>query len=94
MIILPPLHRNLSTNNPDTNLKNHCQEVLDLIKSKVDDEEFSKVYMEIQMNLAKQKGERAAAKKQSLVLNPKLAAKRKIQQNEAKKRAKKAKYKK
>jgi len=94
MIVLPPLHRNLSTNNPDTNLKNHCQEVLDLIKSKVDDEEFSKVYMEIQMNLAKQKGERAAAKKQSLVLNPKLAAKRKIQQNEAKKRAKKAKYKK
>jgi len=92
-IIIPPLHRNLSTNNPDTDLKTHCQEVLDLIKSKVDDEEFSKVYMEIQMNLAKQKGERAVAKKQNLVLNPKLAAKRKIQQSEAKKRAKKAKHK-
>ena len=49
--------------------------------------------MEIQMNLAKQKGERAVAKKQNLVLNPKLAAKRKIQQSEAKKRAKKAKHK-
>jgi len=93
-IILPPLHRNLSTNNPDTELKNHCQEVLDLIKSKVDDDTFSQVYMEIQMNLAKQKGERAVTKKQNLVLNPKLAAKRKIQQSEAKKRAKKAKYKK
>jgi len=92
--ILPPLHRNLSTNNPDTELKNHCQEVLDLIKSKVDDDTFSKVYMEIQMNLAKQKGERSVAKKQNMVLNPKLAAKRKIQQSEAKKRAKKAKFKK
>jgi len=91
-IILPPLHRNLSTNNPDSELKNHCQEVLDLIKSKVDDDTFSQVYMEIQMNLAKQKGERAASKKQNLVLNPKLAAKRKIQQSEARKKAKKAKY--
>eukprot|EP00092_Neocalanus_flemingeri_P037576 GFUD01040911.1.p1 GENE.GFUD01040911.1~~GFUD01040911.1.p1 ORF type:complete len:2557 (+),score=666.17 GFUD01040911.1:40-7710(+) len=92
-IILPPLHRNLSTNNPDAELKNHCQEVLDLIKSKIDDDTFSQVYMEIQMNLAKKKGERAITKKQNLVLNPKLAAKRKIQQNEAKKKAKKAKYK-
>jgi len=89
--ILPPLHRNLSSNSPDQGLRNHCQEVIDLIKSKVDNEVFSQVYMEIQMNLTKQKGERAATKKQNLVLNPKLAAKRKIQQSEAKRKAKKAK---
>jgi len=92
-IVLPPLHRNLSTNNTDNELKTHCQEILDLLKSKVDDDTFSQQYMEIQMKLAKQKGERAVNKKQNLVLNPKLAAKRKIKQNEAKKRAKKAKYK-
>ena len=53
----------------DNELKTHCQEILDLLKSKVDDDIFSQHYMEIQMNLAKQKGERAVTKKQNLVLN-------------------------
>ena len=88
-IVLPPLHRAVSGQSGD--LKQHCQEVLDLIKSQVDEDKFSEVYLEIQMNLSKQKGERAQSKKQNLILNPEAAAKRKIKINESKKRAKKAK---
>jgi len=88
--VLPPLHREVSK---DSDLKSYCQEVLDLLKTKVDPELFDTKYIEVQRSLAKRKGERAAQKKQNLVLNPKLAAKRKIQQNEAKKKAKKAKIK-
>jgi len=88
--VLPPLHREVSK---DSDLKSYCQEVLDLLKTKVDPELFDTKYLEVQKSLAKRKGERAAQKKQNLVLNPKLAAKRKIQQNEAKKKAKKAKIK-
>jgi len=88
--VLPPLHREVSK---DSELKSYCQEVLDLLKTKVDPELFDTKYIEVQRSLAKRKGERAAQKKQNLVLNPKLAAKRKIQQNEAKKKAKKAKIK-
>jgi U3 small nucleolar RNA-associated protein 20 len=90
-LVLPPLHRQIASNSQDTELKGHCQEVLDLVKAKVDPDIFSKIYMEVQMNLAKRKGERSAQKKQNYILDPKLAAKRKIQQNEAKKKAKKAK---
>ena len=88
--VLPPLHREVGK---DSDLKSYCQEVLDLLKTKVDPELFDSKYIEVQRTLAKKKGERAAQKKQNLVLNPKLAAKRKIQQNEAKKKAKKAKIK-
>merc|ERR1719331_2945635 len=88
--VLPPLHREVSK---DSDLKSYCQEVLDLLKTKVDPDLFDNKYLEVQKSLAKRKGERAAQKKQNLVLNPKLAAKRKIQQNEAKKKAKKAKIK-
>jgi len=91
-IILPPIHRNLS-NNTDQELTSHCQEILDMIRSKVNDDLFSQVYMEIQMNITKQKEERSASRKQNLIANPKLAAKRKIQQSRAKKSAKKAKLK-
>ena len=89
-LVLPPLHREVSK---DSDMKSYCQEVLDLLKTKVDPELFDTKYLEVQKSLAKRKGERAAQKKQNLVLNPKLAAKRKIQQNEAKKKAKKAKIK-
>ena len=90
-LVLLPLHREVSSSGPEAELRNHCQEVLDLIKTKVDPDVFSDKYMEVQMNLAKRKGERVAQKKQNYVLNPKLAAKRKIQQNESKKKAKRAK---
>jgi len=91
-IVLPPLHREISSNQPDPELKAHCQEVVDLIKSKVEEDTFSSIYMEIQMNMAKKKGERVAKQKQNLVLNPEVAAKRKIKQHENRKKAKKAKY--
>ena len=66
--------------------------MVDLIKSRVEEERFSEIYLEIQLNLAKKKGERAQSKKQNLILNPEAAAKRKIKQNLNKKKAKKAKY--
>ena len=87
--ILPPLHRAITGQN--TELKQHSGEVVDLIKAQVEEEIFSEVYLEIQMNLAKKKGERAQSKKQNLILNPEAAAKRKIKQNLNKKKAKKAK---
>ena len=90
-LVLPPLHREVSSNGPDPELKTHCLEVVDLLKTRVEPDLFSEKYLEVQMTLAKRKGERAAQKKQNYVLNPKLAAKRKIQQNEAKKKAKRAK---
>ena len=77
---------------PLAELKQHCQEVLDLIKAQVNPDTFSEVYLEIQMNLSKKKGERAQSKKQNLILNPEAAAKRKIKMHESKKRAKKAKF--
>ena len=80
-LLLPLFHRQITSNSQDT----------ELVQAKVDSDIFSNIYMEVQMNLAKRKGERSAQKKQNYVLNPKLAAKRKIQQNEAKKKAKKAK---
>ena len=89
--VLPPLHRAVTGQNSE--LKQHCQEVLDLIKSQVVEERFSEVYLEIQLSLAKQKGERAQSKKQNYIRNPEAAAKRKIKLNESKKRAKKAKFK-
>ena len=89
-VVLPPLHR--AVTGPVESLRQHCQEVLDLIKSRVDADMFSEVYMEIQMSLAKQKGERSQSKKQNLIKNPEAAAKRKIRLNESKKKAKKAKY--
>ena len=89
--ILPPLLRELANPHTDPELKSHSQEVVELLKSRVDVEVFSAKYLEVQLNLAKKKNERAAQKKQNYISDPKLAAKRKIQQNEAKKRAKKAK---
>ena len=89
-IVLPPLHRGVI--GPVEELKQHCQDVIDLLKSQVDEGMFSEVYLEIQMKLSKQKGERAQSKKQNLILNPEAAAKRKIRINESKKRAKKAKF--
>ena len=88
--ILPPLHRAIIGQN--TELKQHSGEVVDLIKAQVEEEKFSEIYLEIQLNLAKKKGERAQSKKQNLILNPEAAAKRKIKQNLNKKKAKKAKY--
>jgi len=92
-IILPPLQREVTSNQNNSELKAHCQEILDLIKSKVDDDVFNPTYMEIQLNLSKKRTEKKNAIKQTLILNPEKAAKRKIQQNESKKRAKKAKFK-
>ena len=89
-LVLPPLHR--AATGPLAELKQHCQEVLDLIKAQVNPDTFSEVYLEIQMNLSKKKGERAQSKKQNLILNPEAAAKRKIKMHESKKRAKKAKF--
>ena len=89
-LVIPGLHR--AVVGPVTELKTHCQEVLDLIKSRVEDEHFNEVYMEIQLSLSKQKGERAQSKKQNLIKNPEAAAKRKIRMNESKKRIKKAKF--
>ena len=57
---------------------------------RVDDETFSRNLMEVQLDIARKRGERNAAKKQNLILHPNVAAKRKIQQAEAKKNAKKA----
>ena len=89
-LVIPGLHR--AVVGPVAELKTHCQEVLDLIKSRVEDEHFNEVYMEIQLSLSKQKGERAQSKKQNLIKNPEAAAKRKIRLNESKKRIKKAKF--
>ena len=88
--ILPPLHRAITGQN--TELKQHCGEVLELVKAQVEEEKFSEVYLEIQVNLAKKKGERAESRKQNLIRNPEAAAKRKIKQNLNKKKAKKAKF--
>ena len=52
-LVIPGLHRGLV--GPVAELKQHSQEVLDLIKERVEEETFSQVYTEIQMSLAKQK---------------------------------------
>ena len=89
-LILTPLQREVSNSKANPELKTHTQEVLDLIKTKMDDELFSKTLLEIQLDISKKRQERTANRKQNLILHPNVAAKRKIQQNEAKRSAKKA----
>lgn len=93
-MVLPPLHREISNVKAANELKTQAQEVVELIKSKVDEEAFNAVYLEIQMKLNKKKGERKAVRMQDFIANPEKAAKRKINQNETKKKSKKAKFKK
>jgi len=88
--VLPPLLREVSNAGGNTQLKKHSQEVLDLIKTQTDDEVFSRNVLEVQLEISNKRVDRTASRKQNLILNPAAAAKRKINQNEAKKRAKKA----
>ena len=89
-LIINPLQREISNAKANPELKTHCQEVLELIKSKVEDDIFSRTLLEAQLDINRKREERTATRKQNLILHPNVAAKRKIQQNEAKKSAKKA----
>jgi len=92
-MILSPLHRELSNTKGNAELKTQAQDVVDLIKSRVEEDAFNTIYTEIQLKNAKKKGERKEQRKQDLILHPQKAVKRKITQNLAKKGAKKAKAK-
>ena len=89
-VILPPLQREISSSNSNPELKSHTLEVLELVKTQVEDEVYTRTLLEIQMDITKKRGERSAARKQTIISHPNVAAKRKIQQNQAKKNAKKA----
>lgn len=93
-LILAPLQREISNAGADAELRTHCQEVVALLKTKLPDELLSRELMAAQAKLSRVRGDRAAQKKQAVILHPSVAAKRKIQQNEAKRRAKKARHKK
>jgi len=92
-VIIPPLQREVSSGGSGENseLRAHCQEVLELIKSRVgNDEVFTRTLLVVQLEISKRRGERAASRKQALIRHPHVAVKRRLQQNEAKRSAKKA----
>jgi hypothetical protein len=93
-LILKPLQREISNAGGSAELAAHCTEVVGLLKARLPDQLFSRVSMEVQLGLSRVRGERRAQKRQAVIRHPAVAAKRKIQQNEAKKRrAKKARHK-
>ena len=51
---------------------------------------FSRTLLDVQRDITKKRGDRSAAKKQTLISHPHVAAKRRIQQAQAKKNAKRA----
>ena len=93
-LIVTSLQREISNPGGSAELRAHCQEVVGLLKARLPDQLFSRVLMEVQLRLSRVRGDRQVQKKQAVILHPAVAAKRKIQQNEAKRRAKKAMHKK
>ena len=93
-LIVTSLQREISNPGGSAELRAHCQEVVGLLKARLPDQLFSRVLMEVQLRLSRVRGDRQVQKKQAVILHPAVAAKRKIQQNEAKRRAKKARHKK
>ena len=51
---------------------------------------FSRTLLDVQRDITKKRGDRSAAKKQTLISHPHVAAKRRIQQAQAKQNAKRA----
>ena len=93
-LILAPLQREISSPSGNAELRAHCQEVVALLKTRLPDELMSREVMAVQLRLSRVRGDRQVQKKQAVILHPSVAAKRKIQQNETKRRAKKARQKK
>jgi hypothetical protein len=93
-LILAPLQREISSPSGNAELRAHCQEVVALLKGRLPDELMSREVMAVQLRLSRFRGDRQVQKKQAVILHPTVAAKRKIQQNETKRRAKKARQKK
>jgi hypothetical protein len=93
-LILAPLQREISSPSGNAELRAHCQEVVALLKARLPDELISREVMAVQLRLSRVRGDRQVQKKQAVILHPTVAAKRKIQQNETKRRAKKARQKK
>ncbi len=93
-LILAPLQREISNPSGNAELRAHCQEVVSLLKARLPDELISREVMAVQLRLSRVRGDRQVQKKQAVILHPTVAAKRKIQQNETKRRAKKARQKK
>ena len=93
-LVLAPLQREISDPSANAELRAHCQEVVALLKARLPDELLSRELMAVQLRLTRVRGDRQVQKKQAVILHPAVAAKRKIQQNEAKRRAKKSRHKK
>ena len=93
-LVLVPLQREISDPSANAELRAHCQEVVALLKARLPDELLSRELMAVQLRLTRVRGDRQVQKKQAVILHPAVAAKRKIQQNEAKRRAKKSRHKK
>jgi len=91
-LILTPLQREISSNSSDPGLQKHAQEVVQLIKTKfVDDEEFMKVLVEVQVSLQTKRTERTENLKQRMISDPEIAAKRKLGKTKRKVASKKKK---
>jgi len=76
----------------NTEIKDHAQEVLNLIKAKTDDTIYNKTLLNIQQYLSDKRGDRNLHIKQNYIKDPEAAAKRKLQKKENKNLSKKARY--
>ena len=65
------------------NLRKLSHEVLDLAKSKIDKEEFPRLYMKVNRSIKVQRNRRKAQKAQQLVTDPIKSATRKLEKNKA-----------
>ncbi|XP_071941723.1 small subunit processome component 20 homolog [Antedon mediterranea] len=91
--ILKPLMREISDkmSHSDSELRILCQEVMDLLKSMVDTEVFTKAYAAVQKELNTIREGRKKKRVMQAVADPEAAAKRKIKKQISKKESKKRK---
>ncbi|KAK0177605.1 hypothetical protein PV328_001642 [Microctonus aethiopoides] len=90
--IMSPLVREMTTTEEsNAPLRQLSKEVAKMIKNRIDDEEYMKLLAKVQQKLDIRRAERKKTHTQQFVIDPELAAKRKIARQQKKKEAKKRK---
>ena len=90
--IISPLLREMSTTEEsNAPLRQLAKEVATMIKKRLNTDEYARLLVKVQQKLDTRRNERKKERTQQYVMNPELAAKRKIAKQQKKKEAKKRK---